>query len=171
MEAYKKQFLDNISQAAYQAGHVFPKMAACEAALESGFGTSSLSIADRNLFGMKQHTHPVYGTHNLPTKEFLNSEWVVVTAAWISYPDFASCLKDRMDTLRRLAPQKGFEHYAEALAARDQNSYVTAVSLKWSTDPKRGDKVIAIYDTYESVTAAQDAANAPKLTLSIPKGL
>jgi flagellum-specific peptidoglycan hydrolase FlgJ len=153
MEAFKRQFLDSTSAAAEAAGHIFPTMAACEAGLESGFGASRLAIADKNLFGMKQHKHPIYLTHNLPTNEFLNGEWEVVNAEWITYPDLAACFADRMATLRRLAPAKGFEHYAAALAAKDAAVYVTQVSLKWSTDPKRGTKVIDIHNEYISIGA------------------
>lgn len=148
MEAYKKQFLDKAANAAYDAHHPFNVMAACEAGLESGFGTSGLAIKDNNLFGMKQHSHPVYGTHNLPTKEFLNGQWVTVMAAWVSYPGWRECFEDRMATLQRLAPQPGFEHYRDALNATDAITYVKCVSAKWSTDPHRADKVIAIYNEY-----------------------
>ena len=146
MDIQKKNFLDETSAAAEAAGHIFPSMAACEAALESGYGTSGLAIADHNLFGMKQHSHPEYGTHNLPTKEFVNSEWVVVNAAWVSYPSTKECFQDRMLTLIRLA--KVYPHYAAALAAKDDGVYITEVSKTWSTDPARGQKVIDIHNLH-----------------------
>ena len=148
MDIQRQQFLDNASQQAEIAPHIFPTMAACEAALESGYGTSGLAISDNNLFGMKQHKHPVYGTHILPTKEFEGGEWIVVNAQWVSYPDQAACFTDRMATLQRLAPQAGFEHYARALAATDAATYIREVSAKWSTDPNRGAKVLAIHQSY-----------------------
>jgi flagellum-specific peptidoglycan hydrolase FlgJ len=131
-------------QAAEQAGHIFPEMAACEAALESGYGRSVLAMQDRNLFGTKQHVHPVYGTHSLPTREDLGGKWVEVTANWVSYPDWQSCFADRMATLKRLA--SFYPHYAAALAAGSATTYVMEVSRTWSTDPERGEKVLAIYD-------------------------
>lgn len=143
MEQFKVQFLQKAVQQAIRSGHIFPQMAAAEAALESGFGTSGLAISDNNLFGMKQHKHPVYGTHVLPTKEFLNGEWTVVNAQWIKYPDWAACFSDRMDTLRRL--KDAYPHYAAALAATDATTYVTEVSRTWSTDPQRAAKVISIF--------------------------
>lgn len=146
MDIHKQQFLDKASQQAEAAGHIFPKMAACEAALESGYGVSGLAIADNNLFGMKQHQHPIYGTHVLPTKEFLNGGWVVVNANWIHYPDMAACFTDRMNTLRRLST--AYPHYAAALAALDAITFVTEVSRTWSTDPNRAAKVIAIYHVF-----------------------
>jgi flagellum-specific peptidoglycan hydrolase FlgJ len=143
MTPAQKQFVIEAAAAAKQSGHIFPEMAACEAALESRYGASTLAIRDLNLFGMKQHAHPVYGTHNLPTREFLKGKWEQVSAAWVLYPDWASCFADRMSTLRRLASV--YPHYAAALAAKDQASYVTEVSRTWSTDPERGQKVLQIW--------------------------
>jgi flagellum-specific peptidoglycan hydrolase FlgJ len=148
MTPEQKQFLQNAAGEARKAGHVFPEMAACEAALESGFGASELARVDHNLFGTKQHKHPVYSTHNLPTTEFLTlpqgGEWITVNAAWVSYPDEASCFADRMSTLTRLAPV--LPHYAAALGAASPEIYVMEVSRTWATDPKRGAKVLVIYD-------------------------
>lgn len=146
MDLYQKQFIDKATFGATQARHVFPQMAAAEAALESGYGVSGLAIRDNNLFGMKQHQHPVYGTEILPTKEFINSEWVTVNAEWIKYPDLAACFTDRMNTLQRLAPN--YPHYAAALAAKDAITYINEVSKTWSTDPNRAAKVIEIYKLY-----------------------
>lgn len=120
-------------------------MAACEAALESGYGRSQLATQDNNLFGMKQHLHPLYGTHVLSTREFLGGEWVTLNASWITYPDWQACFADRMATLKRLAPH--FPHYAAALGAASATAYVNEVSRSWSTDPARAAKVIAIYDS------------------------
>lgn len=144
MTPANEDFVRRAAQAAQQAGHVFPEMAACEAALESGYGRSLLAVQDRNLFGMKQHRHPIYGTHSLPTREDLGGHWVAVSANWVSYPDWQSCFADRMATLERLASV--YQHYKNALAAGSATTYVMEVSRTWSTDPERGEKCLAIYD-------------------------
>lgn len=144
MNPDQKQFLLLAAAAARKAGHIFPEMASCEAALESTYGKSVLAIQDNNLFGMKQHRHAIYGTHTLPTREFENGEWVERTADWVSYPDWATCFSDRMSTLSRLAPY--LAHYRAALSAEDPETYVAEVSKTWSTDPDRGKKVQAIFD-------------------------
>lgn len=144
MNENQRKFLQAAAAAATKSGHIFPEMAACEAALESAYGTSELATRDFNLFGTKQHRHPIYLTHNLPTREFENGEWKTVTAAWVSYPDWASCFADRMATLQRLAP--AFPHYAAALGAASAEIYVNEVSRTWATDPARAAKVLAIYD-------------------------
>src|SRR5579872_123560 len=102
MNVLQKDWLDRTVEAAKKGGHIFPEMAACEAALESGYGTSQLAVKDNNLFGMKQHQHPVYGTERLPTREFENGQWKVIEAEWVHYPDYDSCFRDRMLTLIRL---------------------------------------------------------------------
>lgn len=140
----QKNFLQRAFLAACKAAHIFPGMAACEAALESGYGRSVLAIQDKNLFGMKQHRHAIYGTHTLPTREFEDGEWIERTANFVSYPDWASCFSDRMSTLSRLAPY--LEHYRNALSAETPDVYVAEVSKTWSTDPQRGAKVQSIYD-------------------------
>jgi flagellum-specific peptidoglycan hydrolase FlgJ len=149
-----KTWLDATAAAAKDGGHTWPEYAACEAALESGFGQSLLARADHNLFGTKQHTHPIYGTHNIPTREFLDpdgpgpedKQWVMVNAAWITYPNFAACFDDRMTTLGRL--RRMYPHYDAALRATDGQTFVHEVSQTWSTDPERASKVLDIHNEY-----------------------
>ena len=74
----QQEFLEQCFLAAVRAEHVFPEMAACEAALESRWGTSELALRAHNVFGTKQRLHPEYGTIHLPTKEFLHQQWVTV---------------------------------------------------------------------------------------------
>lgn len=144
MTPQQKSFLQRAFAEAVKAQHVFPEMAACEAALESRYGTSELAIKDSNLFGMKQHHHPIFGTHVLPTREFENGDWVTMNSSWISYPDWAACFADRMATLKRLAST--YPDYAAGLQAACGTTYVRAISKTWSTDPERAEKVFNIYD-------------------------
>jgi len=137
MNDIQRSFLDRASAQATIASHPFPAMAACEAALESNWGHSLLAVQDNNLFGMKQHSHAVYGTMTLPTREWqgsaLDGRWITVCAKWVNYPDWKSCFADRLATLQRLA--NAYPHYAAALRATDAEGYVTEVSKTWSTDP------------------------------------
>src|ERR1700691_590731 len=145
----QKQFLDRAAAAAEQATHPFPRMAASEAALESGYGLSGLASEDNNLFVMKQHVHPLYGTASLPTREFEAGEWVTIVAEWVKYPDWPSCFFDRLATLAKLS--NAYPHYAAALRAVDLITYINEVSQTWSTDPKRAEKCLAIYNAYVSL--------------------
>lgn len=152
MTDQEKDFIRDAAAGAQNAGHPFPVMAACEAALESGYGGSELARKAYNLFGMKQHAHPQFGTLALPTKEFLDHKWIAVTAEWVRYPDLKSCFADRLNTLQRLA--NAYPHYAAALRAKDATTFVTEVSRSWSTDPERAKKVLAIYSQFNSQGAS-----------------
>ena len=139
----KKWVMLTASQA-YNAGHVFPRMAGCEAALESNYGRSFLARKASNLFGTKQHNHPIYGTISLPTREFLGGEWKEVEADFVEYPGPIECFKDRMATLQRL--RSTYINYNNALLSATAENYIRCVSLTWSTDPNRADRVLAIFN-------------------------
>lgn len=143
------EFLSLAFKEAKQAGHIFPNAAACEACVESSWGTSQLYVEDRNCFGMKQHEHPVFVTVTLPTKEFLGNKWVTVNAPFVKYPTLADCFADRMNTLRTLAP--AYPHYAAALAATNPEDFLTQVSRTWSTGPTRGAQCIAILHSHPEI--------------------
>lgn len=159
MLPYQEQFLRAAWKAALTSRHIFPEYAACEAALESGYGHSMLA-QDNNLFGMKFHLHPDHPEWkevSLPTKECVNSKWISCNSNWLWYPDWAACFADRMATLNRLAPH--FPNYKAALEARSGAEYVTEVSKTWSTDPERGQKVLAIFN---SIAGDWSKANNPE---------
>jgi flagellum-specific peptidoglycan hydrolase FlgJ len=146
MNDLQRQFLDQATAEAIRANHPFPQMAACEAALESTWGHSELAREANNLFGMKQHAHPIFGTMTLPTHEVLDGKWVVVSANWVKYPDWRACFADRLATLERLS--NVYRHYKAALDAKDARSYIVEVSATWSTDQMRALKVQGIYEEY-----------------------
>jgi flagellum-specific peptidoglycan hydrolase FlgJ len=146
----QRQFLDRATAEAVKANHPFPQMAACEAALESSWGHSQLAREDCNLFGMKQHSHPIYGTMTLMTREWqgsaLDGRWIEIKAQWVKYPDWRACFADRLATLERLS--NAYPHYAAALRATDARTFVEEVSKTWSTDPNRALKVLGVYEEY-----------------------
>jgi flagellum-specific peptidoglycan hydrolase FlgJ len=156
MPTLQETFLRKAAAAARAAGHIFPDYAACEAALESGWGQSHLATGANNLFGQKQAHPPLAGTEtlSLPTREFLHGAWVSVQANWVSFPDWSSCFRERMSLLRSLA--NGYPAYGEALAATTGEQFVTLVSRSWSTDPARAGKVLAVHDSHRP--AFEDAA-------------
>lgn len=143
MNNLQRLFLEAATAEAIKANHPHPRATACEAALESNYGKSELARECFNLFGMKQHRHPIYSTMNLPTNEVLGGQWRTVNSQWVRYPDWRACFADRLATLERLS--NVYPHYKAALAAVDAETYVNQVSMNWSTDPTRGEKVLSIY--------------------------
>jgi flagellum-specific peptidoglycan hydrolase FlgJ len=151
------EFLSKACAAARSAGHIFPEYAACEAALESGWGMSGLAQKANNLFGQKQSHPPLQGsaTLSLPTREFLHGAWVTVQANWVEFPGWQACFAARMDLLRRLS--NSHPDYLAALAATTGSDFVTEVSRTWSTDPQRAGKVLTVYDHHQQAFAAPPA--------------
>lgn len=142
------------AHAAKAAGHIFPAAAACEGAVETGWFTSLLYLRENNVFGTKQHQHPIYETVSLPTREYLGNKWTIVNALWVSYPTVADSFADRMQTLRTLAP--AYPHYAAALAATTPEEYLTQVSMSWSTGPTRGEQCVEILHAHADILSAFD---------------
>lgn len=141
--------LKSVFAAAMDAACLFPQAQACEAMVESSWLTSELGVKYRNLFGVKQHAHPLYGTVNLPTREFLHGGWVIQDDDFVVYPSLAACFEDRAKTLQRLAPN--YPHYAAALRAATPEDFLTQVSLTWSTGPTRGKTCIEILHAHEDL--------------------
>lgn len=135
--------------AAVSAAVLFPQAQACEAMVESRWLTSELAVKYNNLFGMKQHAHPVYGTVNLPTREFLHGGWVMQNDDFVKYPTLADCFDDRMKTLQMLSNK--YAHYAAALVARTPEEFLGQVSFTWSTSPTRAKDCIAILHAHDEV--------------------
>ena len=148
----QQDFIEAAARAAAAAGHIFPEMAACEAAVESAWGSSELAHNYHNLFGQKQQQHPVYSTVEIPTREFINAEWITEDAAWVVFPDWQSCFASRMNTLRNLSTT--YPHYAMALMADAPEEYVTEVSKSWATDPNRAATCIAIFHAHKDILDA-----------------
>jgi flagellum-specific peptidoglycan hydrolase FlgJ len=144
LEALKQVFA-----AAMDAAVLFPQAQACEAMVESRWLTSELGVKYNNIFGCKQHVHPVYGTINLPTREFLHGGWVVEGDDFVVYPTLAACFDDRMKTLQMLANK--YAHYAAALVAKTPEEFVTQVSMTWSTSPTRAKDCISILHAHDEV--------------------
>lgn len=155
----QKAALIRVYAAACAAGVPFPDAQACEVMVETTWLTSDLGVADDNLFGMQQHKHPVWGTVNLPSREFLGGRWVKVNENFVKYPSMEACFQDRMDTLKALAPQ--YPHYAAALAAKTPEEFLTQVSLTWSTGPSRGQQCVEILHAHQDVFHPQTVASVP----------
>lgn len=169
-ETFLVQMRDN----AATAGHLFPEIAACEAALETAWGTSMGYSKGWNVFGNKQRAKPVYQTLSLSTWESRNGQRVNIIANFIRFPDVATAFKFRMETL-----QQYVGIYGEALKAKTGEQFVRSVSAqweqvqdapdpaaftyqfsdgvfkfvkpRWATDEARAVKVMQIYHAHKSV--------------------
>lgn len=163
LTVYEQGLLVAWEHIAEAAGHIFPAAAACEAALESGWGTSECYRLANNVFGEKQTVHAVYPSITLPTIEIIRGERVRMQAEWIKFPSLEESFRYRMATLLRLADT--YPHYRDALSAKDEIEYLIAVSFSWSTDPQRAAKCMEIYNAHKSLFAVPVA----KPVIATPK--
>jgi flagellum-specific peptidoglycan hydrolase FlgJ len=140
------EFLIDCHAAAVPAKHIWPEYAACEAVLESSWGTSELAVKARNIFGRKMWS-PGPDALALPTKEFFHGAWVTVNAYWKMFATMEASFEDRMEILTT-------DHrYAAVLTAKDGPSYLEQVSKVWSTDPNRASDVLEVWTAHHGVLA------------------
>lgn len=167
-------FLIQMCDAAKAANHLFPEYAACEGAIETGWGSSESFKQGWNVFGNKQSAKPVYQTLSMPTWEVVNGRRVNIVANFIKFPDLATAFTYRMDTLKRL-----MGIYRDALNATTGENFVRNVSgqfaaadgpidptkyiyefsdgihqwlkPRWATDPLRASKVLQTYNAHKAI--------------------
>lgn len=123
-----EQFLLDMRNAARSAGHVWPEYAACEVAIESGWGKSKLAREANNLFGQKAPAilQPGMRTIAMETTEILHGESETVLAHWLLFASPEDCFKARMALLNRLPA-----YYYDAMHAPNGEIYVREVSGAW----------------------------------------
>lgn len=111
-----------------------------QAALESAWGKSKLALAGHNLFGVKAGKLWAGETLILPTREYLNGQWVTVSAVWRKYPDWLSSINDHA---RFLTTQP---RYHRALAGqRSGEDFARQIQLAgYATDPGYAEKLCLI---------------------------
>jgi flagellum-specific peptidoglycan hydrolase FlgJ len=157
------EFLERALRAAIQAGHIFPECAACEAALESGWGESRLAREANNLFGQKsgRFTESL-PTISIPTREFLHGQFETVPATWPKFYDWTGSFAARMVLLKGAKHSqsvgpcptcgrfRGEPIYDTALAAANGEDFVREVSRHWSTDLRRAEDVLKTYRAHQA---------------------
>ena len=123
-----------------------------QAALESGWGTSSLERDGKNLFGVKAdpawHGDVLY----INTREFLNGSWTTVAARWRKYTDWQDCMDDHAAFLHQN------RRYAACFACTTGDTFAKAVAKAgYATDPEYAAKLISIIDQYRLADLDGDA--------------
>jgi flagellum-specific peptidoglycan hydrolase FlgJ len=114
-----------------------------QAAHESNWGMSGLSLKANNLFGIKAGSKWTGPTLDLPTWEVIKGKRVNCIAKWRKYADYAECIKD-YETLI-----KGLSWFRDALQTKDADSFLRNILPEgkepgWATDPKYFSKVRAV---------------------------
>ena len=111
-----------------------------QAALESGWGVSQLSLTANNLFGIKATATWHGATVQMTTREFLQGDWVEIPATWRVYKSWADSITDHAQFLFKNP------RYKPAIAVRD-NAEAFCEQLQacgYATDPQYADLLISI---------------------------
>jgi flagellum-specific peptidoglycan hydrolase FlgJ len=109
-----------------------------QAALESAWGSSQLSLQANNYFGIKAHGDAE--SILMPTSEVVNGKAIKVEARFAAYFDMTACFADRDRIITQLAC------YQDARAnAGDPELFARCLGRHWATDPKYAEKLLKIY--------------------------
>jgi len=127
-----------MATAAATAGKYLIGITVAQAALESAWGTSQLSLQGKNYFGIKAHRD----TESIafPTIEVVNGKSLTLQAHFAKYPDIGTCFADRDRIITQLAC------YQDARAnASDPELFARCLARHWATDPRYAEKLLKIY--------------------------
>ena len=121
-----------VMAAAKDAGAKFPQVVAAQWVLESGFGKHT--SGKNNFFGLKGS-----GTDR-ETKEFINGQWITITAGFLDFPDLKTCVSYLVDRwYRDYKTYKGVNR-----ANTPEECARLLVSEGYATDPTYTEKLIKI---------------------------
>ena len=147
-----QQFIDQLAVDAQKLGlkyDVFASVMIAQAILESGSGTSGLSVAPNyNLFGVKGS----YGGQSvsLPTQEDRgNGELYTISAAFRRYPSYAESLGDYVSLIREGI--SGNDAYYQEVWRSESKNYLRAAQAltgKYATDTTYHKKISSIIAAY-----------------------
>jgi flagellar rod assembly protein/muramidase FlgJ len=114
-----------------------------DAALESGWGTSQLSLQAFNLFGVKSTPDWTGPTIDMPTGEFVNGQRVTVEATWRKYGSWLEAIQDHASFLLNNP------RYKPAFAYTNGSTFAIAIAAAgYATDPQYGQKLVSIIKTH-----------------------
>lgn len=123
---------------------VLPSVCIAQAALESGWGTSSLMVKANAYFGIKWTKGCGFDAYSSKTQEcYDGSTYVTITDAFRAY----DCLEDSVEDYFNLICNNS--RYAGAVNNADAESAITAIKNGgYATDPSYISKIMSIVKTY-----------------------
>ncbi|MGX7104131.1 glucosaminidase domain-containing protein [Globicatella sanguinis] len=157
-------YLDSIKAGAIRGWieeRIPASLTGAQAALESGWGTSSLARAPHNnQFGIKASADWTGRVVKMPTKEYLNGSWTTVNADFRAYDDINDSVADHAKFFTSTEWRKS--NYKAVIGETDYKKACYAVKAAgYATDPDYASKLINIiekYKLYEWDTEAQNGS-------------
>lgn len=161
-----QEFIDSLvpkAQELHATYGVLPSVIIAQAILESDWGNSTLASKYHNLFGIKAGENQ--DKVHLETQEFVNDEWVTVTADFRVFASNAAALEAH-SLLFVNGTTWNPKQYEAVLLAADYKAAATALQTSgYATDPGYAQKIIEIIETskltqYDSFTSSSGTSSS-----------
>ena len=138
-----KSFFDTLGPIAadYDKYGLYPSVMLAQAALESNYGESQLSLDYHNYFGIKAHGH--HRSIRMETTEYYTESPTTITDNFCVYNNPNDCFKDYAELLTEN------DNYSDAVGA--PSPAIAAKALQaggYATDPNYASKLIQIINDY-----------------------
>lgn len=148
-------FFNSIKQGAvdtWKKHNFLPSVTAAQAVIESGWGTSGLTAAANNLFGIKGRYNGQYVV--FPTQEWVNGHYVTINAEFRKYPNWATSVEDHGNFFT------DNERYHNLLGLKDYKQVAKLVQQDgYATDPNYAATIIKVIEQYGLQKWDQEAFN------------
>jgi len=114
-----------------------------QAILESGFGSTELSVKANNYFGLKAGTAWNGETYTIETTEYYNGNYAKVTDTFRKYVNLEECVKGYFEFLQ-------YDRYKNLKGVVDNHVFVELLKQDgYATDERYISKIINIIDSYD----------------------
>lgn len=156
--AYTQELINSVAPGAisgWQRYQILPSVTIAQAAVESSWGRSLLTTQANNLFGIK-------GSYQgqsvmMPTKEFVNGDYINVNAAFRKYPNRTASINDHGSFLN-VNPR-----YKNILGVRDYRKVTQGLqSAGYATSPTYANTLNSIITQYNLTQYDRIALNRAK---------
>ena len=128
------------AQASAKLTDVPASFVVAEGALESGWGSSELSVQGKNIFGVKADPSWHGDILTMKTREYIRGVWIMVPARWRKYDTWDRCIADHAAFLR------SNQRYSAAFQfSNDAVEFTRHIATAgYATDPGYADKICAL---------------------------
>jgi hypothetical protein len=151
-----------------QQSGVAASLIIAQAALESGWGSSGLTVRANNLFGIKGNGPA--GSVNVLTTEYVNGKPVKVNVAFRAYHAWSESISDHTEIIRD-GVSWNRDLYRKVIGATGKTAAREIAAAGYATDPDYADKLIGIMDMYNLYQYDQIAEEGEEMAAEDKKRL
>ncbi|MRN55233.1 glycoside hydrolase family 73 protein [Paenibacillus monticola] len=116
-----------------------------QAALESGWGSSSLTVKANNLFGIKGKGPA--GSMMIQTTEYVSGKAVQVAAAFRAYNNWGESIADHSELIVGVGSRDN-SRYSKVIGALGKTAALEIAAAGYATDPSYAAKLIQIMNSF-----------------------